>query len=99
MIFWILMALITAYVCYWFFTKPHLLYDYDESPSRHKPIGLRFWMIPVIFIVSIAPVLNIIVLLALIILLFVWKSEEDLTWDKVFPNSGGKFFKFWNKQL
>lgn len=97
MIFWILMALITVYICYWFFTKPHLLYDYNGQ--KYKPIGLRLWMIPVILIASIAPVLNIVVSLLLIILLFVWKSEEDLTWDKVFPKSGGKFFKFWNKQL
>lgn len=84
----------------WFVRKVHIL-----KADRHtrKPIGLKVWSLASIIILSIIPIINVFVDIAIVgwILIPYWLDEVE--WDEMFPPKPGvppsKLMKMLNKDL
>lgn len=106
MIFWIITVIITFFLLRWIVKVPCLIekrvstgpnsYDYKNI---YTPIGMKLWTFLLIVVVSFIPILNLLIDLAAIVAFFIYKADESIDWDEMFPGEPGKIMSFLNKKL
>lgn len=66
----------------------------------YRPVGLQIWHLILIIGISLVPMLNIILIIAMIIAILMIKAETDQTWKELIPEERtGKIFKFFTKTI
>lgn len=98
MILYIFSVIITFLFFIWLFKVPCVIYD-DKSGS-YKPIGLKIWFLLFVLILSLTPIVNVVLIAAAILILFIMSYLEDIEMTDMFPNGKmNKLITFLNKKL
>jgi hypothetical protein len=96
--FWVIATIVTFLFFLWLFKVPYL--KYDTQINKLRPFGLKLWILLCIILFSLVPILNLTGIIVGIIFFFVWKVEEELDYEEIFPSiKTNKFFNFLNKKL